>query len=210
MRTINEESVGKIEVKKSRFIATLRPVESKEEAEAFVAEMKKQYWDARHNCSAYVLPATKESGIYVHSSDDGEPSGTAGKPMLTVLQGNDLEGVAVVVTRYFGGVLLGTGGLVRSYQDAVSEAVKNAKLLERSPMTETEVTVDYSLVGRIQNFLSAHADVVQKDAVYEASVRFVLLFPQEEAEALCSEIVSLTDGKAVLTEKGQRVELVPV
>ena len=76
-------------------------------------------------------------------------------------------------------------------------------------MTETEVTVDYSLVGRIQNFLSAHADVVPKDAVYEASVRFVLLFPQEEAPVLCSEIVSLTDGKAVLTEKGQRVELVP-
>ena len=104
---------GEIVEKKSRFIATVKPVDSEEEASAFIAEMKKKYWDARHNCYAYVIGERKE---FMRCSDDGEPQGTAGKPMLDVLLGEELYNIAVVVTRYFGGTLLGTGGLVRHIQ----------------------------------------------------------------------------------------------
>lgn len=111
-KTVYEGGEGEIVEKKSRFIATVRPVETEEEALAFIEEMKKKYWDARHNCSAYVLGERQE---LMQCSDDGEPSQTAGKPMMDVLTGAGLTNVAVVVTRYFGGTLLGTGGLVRAY-----------------------------------------------------------------------------------------------
>ena len=114
--------------KKSRFIATVAPVESEEEALAFIEAMKKKYWDARHNCFAYVIG---ERGQLARCSDDGEPGGTAGKPMLDVLMGEELIDVCAVVTRYFGGTLLGTGGLVRAYSGAVKEGLANAQILEK-------------------------------------------------------------------------------
>ena len=115
-----EGGEGEIVEKKSRFIATLRPVNSEEEAVSFIEEMKKKYWDARHNCSAFVIGPKAE---LTRCSDDGEPSGTAGRPMLEVLLGEEVRNVAVVVTRYFGGTLLGTGGLVRAYTQAVKEGL---------------------------------------------------------------------------------------
>ena len=121
-KIVYEGGSGEIEEKKSRFIATVRPVGSEEEVTAFLAEMKKKYWDARHNCFAYVIGEKNE---LVRCSDDGEPSGTAGRPMLDVLLKEELHNVAVVVTRYFGGTLLGTGGLVRAYQQAVKEGLSN-------------------------------------------------------------------------------------
>ena len=118
-----EGGEGEIVEKKSRFIATVRPVASEEEALAFIEEMKKKYWDARHNCSAFVIGRNQE---LMRFSDDGEPPGTAGKPMLDVLLGAGLHNTAVVVTRYFGGTLLGTGGLVRAYSGAVQEGLRHA------------------------------------------------------------------------------------
>ena len=115
-RSIYKGGIGEVVEKKSRFIATIEPVTNKEEAEAMIAACKKKYWDARHNCSAYIIADTVD---ILHSSDDGEPSGTAGKPMLDILVAQGLKNVCVVVTRYFGGTLLGTGGLVRAYQAAV-------------------------------------------------------------------------------------------
>ena len=117
-KTVYEGGEGEITEKKSRFIATVCPVHSEEEALAFIEKMKKKYWDARHNCYAYILG---ENQSCMRSSDDGEPQGTAGHPMLDVLTGEKLYDVAVVVTRYFGGVLLGTGGLVRAYSKAVQD-----------------------------------------------------------------------------------------
>ena len=119
-KTVLEGGTGEIIEKKSRFIATVRPVRNEEEALAFLEEMRKQYWDARHNCYAYSVGRNRE---YTRCSDDGEPSGTAGRPMLDVILGEDIYNVAVVVTRYFGGVLLGTGGLIRAYTNAAKEAL---------------------------------------------------------------------------------------
>ena len=118
---------GEIVEKKSRFIATVKPVDSEEEASAFIAEMKKKYWDARHNCSAFVIGEHNE---IQRSSDDGEPAGTAGHPMLDVLLGEGIHNTAVVVTRYFGGTLLGTGGLIRAYTNAAKEALSVCRLGE--------------------------------------------------------------------------------
>ncbi|MBQ7582572.1 MAG: YigZ family protein, partial [Lachnospiraceae bacterium] len=112
VQCLKEGGVGEITVKKSRFIATLKPVETEEEATAFINEVKKKYWDAKHNCSAFVVG---ENGQLNRCSDDGEPAGTAGRPMLEVLQGIAVTNVCCVVTRYFGGTLLGTGGLIRAY-----------------------------------------------------------------------------------------------
>ena len=118
---------GEIVEKKSRFIAEIRPVESEEEATAFIAEVKKKYWDARHHCSAFTIGENNE---VARCSDDGEPAQTAGRPMLDVLLGRELHNVCAVVTRYFGGTLLGTGGLVRAYGGAVQEGLKNCVVLE--------------------------------------------------------------------------------
>lgn len=126
-RSAYQGGEGEIVEKKSRFIATVQPVESEEEALAFVASMKKKYWNATHNCSAFVVGEHME---LQRCSDDGEPQGTAGRPMLDVLLGEEIHNVAVVVTRYFGGTLLGTGGLVRAYSKAVQEGLKTASLLK--------------------------------------------------------------------------------
>ena len=115
--------------KKSRFIATVRPVQTEEEALAFIEEMKKKYWDARHNCYVYSVGKNRE---YTRCSDDGEPSGTAGRPMLDVILGEDIYNVAAVVTRYFGGILLGTGGLVRAYSRSLQEGLAASTVIEKT------------------------------------------------------------------------------
>ena len=138
---------GELVEKKSRFIATTRPVESEEEALAFVAEMKKTYWDARHNCWAYVIG---DKGQLQRCSDDGEPSQTAGRPMLDVLLGEGVRNACVVVTRYFGGVLLGTGGLVRAYSGAVQAGLQGSVIVEKQPAKKFSIATDYNGMGKIQ------------------------------------------------------------
>ena len=144
-KTVYRGGEGEIVEKKSRFIATVRPVHSEEEVLAFIEEVKKKYWDARHNCFAYVIGVTNPT---LRCSDDGEPAGTAGKPMLDVLLGRELHNVCAVVTRYFGGVLLGTGGLVRAYTTATARALENAEVVTVRSVIELSVTVDYSLYER--------------------------------------------------------------
>ena len=129
---------GEIVEKKSRFIANVRPVETEEEALAFIEEMRKKYYDARHNCFAFCVGVERET---LRCSDDGEPSGTAGKPMLEVLTGGEIHNVAVVVTRYFGGTLLGTGGLVRAYTQATQEGLKNSQVIEKNLSISPTLTV---------------------------------------------------------------------
>ena len=124
-RMITDGGTAEIVEKKSRFIATCKPVTTEEDAVVFIESVKKQYWDARHNCSAFVIGS---KGELTRCSDDGEPSGTAGRPMLEILLGEGIRNIAVVVTRYFGGTLLGTGGLVRAYSDAVREGLKECKM----------------------------------------------------------------------------------
>ncbi|MCI8286189.1 MAG: YigZ family protein [Lachnospiraceae bacterium] len=186
-----EGGQGEYVEKKSRFIATLRSCESEEEALRFIEEMKKKYWDARHNCHAFIVG---ERGEMNRCSDDGEPGGTAGRPMLEVLTGAELRNVAAVVTRYFGGVLLGTGGLVRAYTQAVKEGLKNCRLGRMRPGQEMEVTTDYNGVGKIL-YLLGSAGIEPDAADYGENVVLRLTVPAEEADALRGKMTDMTGGR---------------
>lgn len=187
---------GEIIEKKSRFIATVQKAESEEQAQLFIEEMKKKYWDARHNCSAYVIG---QRGELTRCSDDGEPSQTAGRPMLEVLLGSEIRNVAVVVTRYFGGVLLGTGGLVRAYTQAVQEGLKNCRTGLMCPGILYLFETDYNGVGKILYLLSERKIVPQK-ADYTDTVRLQAVVLQETAPLLLKEITEATSGKTKITE----------
>ena len=191
---------GEIVEKKSRFIATLFPVHSEEEAAAFIESMKKKYWDARHNCSAFVLG---ERAQVTRCSDDGEPSGTAGKPMLEVLLGAGVRNAAVVVTRYFGGTLLGTGGLVRAYTQAVQAGLENCTVAEMQYGCELEIRTDYNGIGKIQ-YLLGQRGIPIKSSEYTDMVTLKLEVPYEECQALCKELTEATAGRAKIEELGKR------
>ena len=147
--TVSGESVGEYSEKRSRFIATLRHTETEEQAAAFLAEMRSTYWDARHNCYAYSM----SGGTLKRFSDDGEPHGTAGKPILDIIDGSGLTDIMIVVTRYFGGVLLGTGGLVRAYSAAAREAVANANRVKMTPCTVYKASCGYSELERLTKLI---------------------------------------------------------
>ena len=195
-RMLSKGAQAELVEKKSRFIATIRPVSSEEEAVAFIEEMKKKYYDARHNCSAFVIGS---KGELTRSSDDGEPSGTAGRPMLEVLTGSGIRNIAVVVTRYFGGVLLGTGGLVRAYSGAVKMALEQCETITRRYGVQMLIKTDYNGVGKIQ-YLLGSKDVVIQDSVYAADVQMTVLVPIEEYDSLCKELVETTNGRVGLEE----------
>lgn len=195
-KTVYQGGTGEIVEKKSRFIATVRPVKTEEEAMLFIEEMKKKYWDARHNCSAWVIGERRES---MRCSDDGEPQGTAGKPMLDVLLGEELYNTAVVVTRYFGGTLLGTGGLVRAYSKAVQEGLAASRVITKSHGILTEVGTDYNGVGKLQ-YLFAQSDIPIMDSVYAEDVRLQVLVPAAEAERVKKAVTEATSARASVTE----------
>ena len=174
---------GEIVEKKSRFIAEIRPVESEEEATAFIAEVKKKYWDARHHCSAFTIGENNE---VARCSDDGEPAQTAGRPMLDVLLGRELHNVCAVVTRYFGGTLLGTGGLVRAYGGAVQEGLKNCVVLEKCLARKWKVGTDYSGLGKVQ-YILAEAELPILDSEYGEGVDLTILVPLVEMPFLVEE-----------------------
>lgn len=187
---------GEIIEKKSRFIATVRPVSNEEEALAFIEEMRKKYWDARHNCFAYVIGERNELARF---SDDGEPGGTAGKPMLDVLSGEGLHNVAVVVTRYFGGTLLGTGGLVRAYSGAVKAGLAESVIGIRTAGVKLTISVDYTLLGKVQYILGERGIPVL-DSVYTDKAEVHCLVPAARLTDLKAELIEGCSGKALLTE----------
>lgn len=191
---------GEIVEKKSRFIATIQPVDTEEEAIAFIEATKKKYWDARHNCSAYIIG---ERGEIERCSDDGEPNQTAGKPMLEVLRGLELRNVVVVVTRYFGGTLLGTGGLVRAYTQAVKAGIDNSVLVEKILAGKLNIGTDYNGVGKIQYILGQNQiQILASD--YGESVNITALVPLAELENIKAQITEGTNGRAEL-EVGEQV-----
>lgn len=190
-RVLLEGSEGEIIEKKSRFIATVRKVESEEEAVAFIEEMKKKYWDARHNCSAFVIGSR---GELTRCSDDGEPSGTAGRPMLEVLLGEGVRNIAVVVTRYFGGVLLGTGGLVRAYTQAVKAGLENCTIGSMVHGYEILLNTDYNGIGKVLYLLGQYG-VEPVDSDYGVDVTLQIRIPGEMAEQLHKELTEATSGK---------------
>lgn len=183
---------GEIVEKKSRFIANVEAVESEEEAVAFIEKMKKKYWDARHNCSAYVIGAR---GEIERCSDDGEPGGTAGKPMLEVLRGMEIRNIVVVVTRYFGGTLLGTGGLVRAYTKAAQEGISNSVIVEKQLASKLLIATDYNGIGKIQ-YILAQRDIKILTSDYGEDVKISALVPVSQQESVEAEITEGTNGKA--------------
>lgn len=202
-RVLLEGGEGEYVEKKSRFIATVRKCESEEEAAAFIEEMKKKYWDARHNCSAFVIGSR---GELTRCSDDGEPSGTAGRPMLEVLLGEEIRNIAVVVTRYFGGVLLGTGGLVRAYTQAVKAGLQNCTLGKMRYGWEVEVGTDYNCIGKIL-YLLGNAGIEPLESDYTDVVSLRILIPAEDAEGMRKQMVEATGGK-ISFEKCQELYFV--
>ena len=191
-RVLLEGGEGEIVEKKSRFIATIRKCESEEEAVAFIEEMKKKYWDARHNCSAFVIGSR---GELTRCSDDGEPSGTAGRPMLEVLLGEGIRNIAVVVTRYFGGTLLGTGGLVRAYTQAVKEGLKSCSVGAMRYGCDLEIGTDYNGVGKIL-YLLGQRGMEPLDSSYTDTVTLTVRIPAEAEAELRKAITEATAGRA--------------
>lgn len=195
-KAVYEGGQGEIIEKKSRFIATVKKTETVEEAEAFINECKKKYWDARHNCSAFIIG---ENAGSMRSSDDGEPSGTAGKPMLEVLMGEEICNVTVVVTRYFGGVLLGTGGLVRAYQKAVKAGLSNSTIVIKESGIKLNIKTDYNDIGKLQYLLGRNSFPIL-DSVYTEAVELTTLVPLDKKDFLIKEITEATSGKAIVEE----------
>ena len=185
---------GEITEKKSRFIATVRPVESEDEAVSFINETKKKYWDARHNCSAFVIGKRQE---LTRCSDDGEPAGTAGRPMLDVLLKENIHNAAVVVTRYFGGVLLGTGGLVRAYQQATKAGLSASEIIEKKDGAVLFIKTDYTGIGRLQ-YLFAQEKITVMDTAYEADVLVKAVIPENDKKRIEKTIIEQTNGTAKL------------
>lgn len=195
-KTVYEGGEGELVEKKSRFIATVRPVKTEEEANQFVEEMRKKYWDARHNCWAFILGERQE---FKRCSDDGEPSQTAGKPMMDVLTGAGLTDVAVVVTRYFGGTLLGTGGLVRAYSGAVQEGLKNSTVITKYRGVKLSVTTDYNGVGKLQ-YLFRQKEIPILSVEYTDKVVFTVLVESSRIQEIKKAITEATSATAQMEE----------
>lgn len=190
-RVLLEGGEGEIVEKKSRFIATVRKVETEEEAVRFIEEMRKKYWDARHNCSAFVIGSRAELS---RCSDDGEPSGTAGRPMLEFLLGEGIRNIAVVVTRYFGGVLLGTGGLVRAYTQAVKAGLEECTIGAMVYGHEVCIGTDYNGIGKVLYTLGQYG-IEAYESEYGVDVMLKIRIPAEVSERLQKELIEVTNGK---------------
>ena len=190
--------------KRSRFLGHVRRVESEEEAKAFVAEMKKKYYDARHNCWCYSIRGGAE-----RYSDDGEPQGTAGIPMLEVFRREGVSNVVCVVTRYFGGVLLGAGGLLRAYTKSAKDALDAAGVSVVRRWVETELPCSYSLAERLKTEVAAFAGVVT-GMDYAAAVTIKALVPEEKAEAFQARIFDLSAGAVSAAVTGEALRDVPI
>lgn len=191
-RVVYQEGTGEYEEKKSRFIAHIAPVSSEEEAVSFIESIRKKYYDARHHCTAFIIGRNKE---VTRCSDDGEPSGTAGKPILEVLLGADVTNVAAVVTRYFGGTLLGTGGLVRAYTQAAREGIENAGIGIMRYKTEMTIEIDYTDVGKVQYLLGSRKINIAQSR-YAEKVEFDIRIPEEERTEISSALTEATAARA--------------
>lgn len=199
-KAIFQGGCGEIIEKKSRFISHVQAVESVEEAQEFIEAVKKKYWDARHNCSAFSIG---ETNPLTRCSDDGEPGGTAGKPILEVIQGSGICNIVIVVTRYFGGTLLGTGGLVRAYTDAAKAGLENSVIIEKVPGIRVKIDTEYTDLGKIQ-YILAQNQVTVENTEYTDKVEIQALFPEEEKETLKKVLTEGTGGR-INMEEGEEV-----
>lgn len=201
-KTVFQEAESLDVVKKSKFIGYIKPIKSVEEAQTFIEKIKKKHWDANHNVPVYVLGDKFQVQKY---SDDGEPSGTAGVPILNLLKMEGVTDVVVVVTRYFGGVKLGTGGLVRAYGQSAKSALNLAKIIEMIEYTEVSVMMNYTLHGKFQNFLSLNTSFLLKDTLYTNDVEVVMYIRNDEVESFKSSIIDLTNAQVQILDGPERM-----
>jgi uncharacterized YigZ family protein len=197
-----EASEHEINIQKSRFIAHIKRAETEAEAQEFIQTLKKKYWDASHNCSAYIIG---EHDQIQKANDDGEPSGTAGVPILEVLKKRKLKDTVVVVTRYFGGIKLGAGGLIRAYGKATSEGLNAGGIVERRLVQIVHVTVDYTWIGKLEKELRA-SEYIIKEIHYLEKVVFDVFVNEEQVEEFMTWVVDLTNANCNLI-KGENVYL---
>lgn len=189
-----EAGVGEYEEKKSKFIAHLKKIDSEDDAITYINELKKEYWDARHNCYAFIMGNRNEVQRF---SDDGEPGGTAGKPILDVIAGSGIHNIVMVVTRYFGGVLLGTGGLVRAYQKSSIDAIEKSIVIDKMSGVRINVTTDYTGIGKLQ-YLVATLEATEMNTEYGENVIMDVIVPTQNYEKFVESITEATSGKAVI------------
>lgn len=199
--TIYEGGTDESVEKKSRFIAQVFPVETEEEVATILEQMKKKYWDARHNCYAFVLGETSQIS---RCSDDGEPSGTAGRPILEVINGKELTNILIVVTRYFGGTLLGTGGLVRAYSQSAQAGIMASKVIRKEVGYRVSIDTDYNGIGKLQ-YVAMQNNIAILDTQYTDKVQMILLVPIEQTESLLKEVTEATAGQSVWSQEKEPV-----
>ncbi|WP_058486798.1 YigZ family protein [Defluviitalea phaphyphila] len=195
-KTVLNLAQAEIIEKKSRFIATVKPVKDEKEAQAFIEEIKKKYWDATHNVFAYQVGERNQIQRF---SDDGEPSGTAGLPVLDVLKGEDIKNTAIVVTRYFGGTLLGTGGLVRAYGRCAKEGVLKAKIIEKILYRVYHVITDYSKLGKIQYEILQMGHVIQ-DTLYTDKITFIVLVEDGYEDSFIKKVTEISSAQVEIKQ----------
>lgn len=205
-RTIKEDGQVQEEIKKSRFICHAKRVYSEEEARDFIAAIKKEHYKATHNCSAFIVGERSE---IKRTSDDGEPSGTAGVPMLGVLENHNLTNVCVVVTRYFGGIKLGAGGLIRAYAGSVALAVKEIGIIEIKEQAGIAIQMSYAQYQEYGNFLKEH-NLMELETTFTDQIDTMIYVNKEEKENIKSALVEFFNGKVTLTDQGLREVEVPV
>ena len=199
-KTIKENGVHEIEIKGSRFIAHFSRVKDEEEALEFIQTIKKEHWKATHNCSSFLIG---ENDQVQRAMDDGEPSGTAGVPMLEVLKKNELKDIAVVVTRYFGGTKLGAGGLVRAYSGAVSEGLKAIGVVECRLEEQLSLTFNYAYVGKVEYYCQTQ-QIPIVDKVFLNDVQFTCSLPVQEVEHIEAEIIELLQNQVTFDSLGTK------
>ena len=205
-RTIKEDGQVQEEIKKSRFICHAKRVYSEEEARDFITAIKKEHYKATHNCSAFIIGERSE---IKRTSDDGEPSGTAGVPMLGVLENHNLTNVCVVVTRYFGGIKLGAGGLIRAYAGSVALAVKEIGIIEIKEQAGIAIQMSYTQYQEYSNFLKEH-DLMELETNFTDQVDTMIYVDKEEKDNIKAALVEFFNGKVTLTDQGLREVEVPV
>lgn len=197
---IKEGGQGEIVEKKSRFIATVLPIDTEEEALQYIEKIKKKYWDARHNCFAFVIGSNNEIQRF---SDDGEPQGTAGKPILETLLNENLHNTLIVVTRYFGGTLLGTGGLVRAYGQSSKEGIRNSVIQKVCEGISFKLTVDYNSIGKIK-YIMGQMGITDAQKEYGQNVVLSILMKKDEYNEFNTKVTDATGGKAVFEDEEDR------
>lgn len=207
MITVNDIGIGELIEKKSKFIGYAKHVSSVAEAEEFIAEIKSKHWDAKHNVYAYVIG---ENGNLQRSTDDGEPSGTAGRPVLEIIKGEGLTDTVIVVTRYFGGILLGTGGLVRAYGKAAKLALENCTKVKPLLMKTVALSCDYDLVGKAENFLLRKETVIDRIEYQNSAVIYCLL-PENETDGFLEIILQqFQDEIQCIVLNEEHIRYVPI